>query len=231
MISCIIVDDEPHYIETIEEYVQKTLFLQLRGSFTNPRLALEYVYENPVQLAILDIDMPQMRGNELMKLLHQSTNTKVIFSTAYSNYAIEGYENDVIDYLLKPYDFDRFFKSACKAKTLFENTGQYITPSLFVKGAEKNQQIRITLAEINFIESNGHYTTIHTATQKYTDNRSLKELESLLPPKQFVRIHKSIIVHLDKVLQVTNTDVTLNNRQVLALGKGFREGLNKLLGI
>jgi DNA-binding LytR/AlgR family response regulator len=155
----------------------------------------------------------------------------VIFSTAHDNYAIEGYENNVIDYLLKPYDYARFFKAACRARDMMEPPALPPATSLFVKGAAKYHQIRVPLNTILYMESNDHYITIYTTTQKHTDNRSLKELEALLPPKQFARIHKSTIVNLDKVIEITHNDLTLNNQQVLALGKGFREALNKLLGI
>ncbi|MDG4650753.1 LytR/AlgR family response regulator transcription factor [Chryseobacterium arthrosphaerae] len=218
-IKCIIVDDEPLAISLLERYVEQIPFLELVFSTENPILALEYIQNHPSDLIFLDIQMPELTGINFMKIV--GDRQKYILTTAYSEYALEGYEHHIVDYLLKPVSFERFQKSIVKARERFsfqpaENT------HFFVKSS--GRQHRIGFHEIFYIESIKDYVNIRTETEEYIVLDTLKSMESQLP-ERFIRIHKSFIINLDKVKSIGARKVILADVEV-PIGDSYR---NKLL--
>ncbi|MDQ1097973.1 MULTISPECIES: LytR/AlgR family response regulator transcription factor [Chryseobacterium] len=219
-IKCIIVDDEPLAISLLGSYVRKVPFLELVFSVENPISALEYIQNHPSDLIFLDIQMPELTGINFMKILGDSK--KYILTTAYSEYALEGYEHNIIDYLLKPVSFERFYKSAIKAKqrlmTVENKAGTYF----FVKCS--GQQHRINFVDILYVESIKDYVNIRTETQEYIVLDTLKSMENQLPESSFARIHKSFIVNLDRIKSIGARNVTLLSDQEIPMGESYRAG-------
>ncbi|MDR2237608.1 MAG: LytTR family DNA-binding domain-containing protein [Chryseobacterium sp.] len=219
-IKCIIVDDEPLAISLLENYVRKTPFLELVFSAENPITALEYIRNNHCDLIFLDIQMPELTGINFMKIVGDTH--KYILTTAYSEYALEGYEHHVVDYLLKPISFERFHKSVLKAQERFsfhENTKE---PYFFVKSS--GQQYRINFNDILYIESIKDYVNIRTVEQEYIVLDTLKSLENQLS-EEFIRIHKSFIINLDKVRNIGLKKVILECEQEIPVGESYRANL------
>lgn len=223
-IKCIIVDDEPLAISLLENYVRKVPFLELVFSAENPITALEYIRNNNCDLIFLDIQMPELTGINFMKIVGDSH--KYILTTAYSEYALEGYEHHVVDYLLKPISFDRFYKSVEKARERFSFSENKKEPYFFVKSS--GQQHRINYNDILYIESIKDYVNIRTTDQEYIVLDTLKSLEIQLS-EAFVRIHKSFIVNLDKIKNIGLKKLVLESEQEIPIGESYRANLmNKL---
>ncbi|KPE51370.1 LytR/AlgR family response regulator transcription factor [Chryseobacterium indologenes] len=223
-IKCIIVDDEPLAISLLENYVRKVPFLELVFSAENPITALEYIRNNNCDLIFLDIQMPELTGINFMKIVGDTH--KYILTTAYSEYALEGYEHHVVDYLLKPISFDRFYKSVEKARERFSFSENKKEPYFFVKSS--GQQHRINYNDILYIESIKDYVNIRTTDQEYIVLDTLKSLELQLS-EAFVRIHKSFIVNLDKIKNIGLKKLVLESEQEIPIGESYRANLmNKL---
>lgn len=208
-ISCIIVEDEPLARNLLEQYIQKVPYLHLVQTFSNPLTAIEFLTANTVDLLFLDIQMPEITGVNLLKIL--SKKPLVIFTTAYSEYALEGYELDVVDYLLKPITLERFLKAVEKVvqrlHPIKKENGEEkqektieteVTPNfVFVKDGTK--LVKIRLQDILYIEGLKDYVIIHTPQQKVVSLQRMKNLEEQLPANQFIRIHNSYIVSLEAI--------------------------------
>jgi DNA-binding LytR/AlgR family response regulator len=233
MLKCTIIDDEPLATTLLETYISKVPFLELVKTFNNPMEGLIDFNSNPVDLIFLDIQMPQLTGIQFMKLLQN--RAQVIITSAYEEYAIEGFEHNVTDYLLKPISFERFYKGVEKAHNLTNPTqkiegnpdlhaatGGYI----FIKVETK--MVRVELDDILYIEGLKNYVSIHTKTKRIVTLQVMKQLEKVLPPNRFVRIHKSYIVALDKIVSIERQEVSINN-QILPIGVTFHEHFFKLL--
>ncbi|WP_419489127.1 LytR/AlgR family response regulator transcription factor [Chryseobacterium bernardetii] len=216
-IKCIIVDDEPLAISLLEQYVQKIPFLELVFSTENPIEALEYIQNNDSDLIFLDIQMPELTGINFMKIV--GAKQKYILTTAYSEYALEGYEHNIVDYLLKPVSFERFLKSAIKAQERF--SFQEEEACFFVKSS--GQQHRINFNEILYIESIKDYVNIRTVGEEYIVLDTLKSLENQLPNK-FVRIHKSFIINLDKIKSIGAKKLRVSEQEI-PIGDSYRSNL------
>ncbi|AZB23886.1 LytR/AlgR family response regulator transcription factor [Chryseobacterium bernardetii] len=216
-IKCIIVDDEPLAISLLEQYVQKIPFLELVFSTENPIEALEYIQNNNSDLIFLDIQMPELTGINFMKIV--GAKQKFILTTAYSEYALEGYEHNIVDYLLKPVSFERFLKSAIKAQERF--SFQEEEACFFVKSS--GQQHRINFNEILYIESIKDYVNIRTVGEEYIVLDTLKSLENQLPTK-FVRIHKSFIINLDKIKSIGAKKLKVSEHEI-PIGDSYRSNL------
>lgn len=216
-IKCVVVDDEPLAISLLESYVQKVLFLELVFSAENPVDALGYIQNNESDLVFLDIQMPELTGINFMKIL--GDKQKYILTTAYSEYALEGYEYNIIDYLLKPISFERFYKSALKAQERFSANKTHEDCHFFVKSS--GQQHRINFNEILFIESLKDYVNIKTENQEYIILDSLKSLENQLP-ENFLRIHKSFIINLNKIKSLSSKKVILTSDYEVPVGDMYR---------
>ncbi|WP_294290661.1 LytTR family DNA-binding domain-containing protein [uncultured Chryseobacterium sp.] len=220
-IKCIVVDDEPLAISLLENYIRKVPFLELVFSTENPIEALEYVQKNESDLIFLDIQMPELTGINFMKIL--GDKKKYILTTAYSEYALEGYEHHVIDYLLKPVPFERFYKSALKAQERFMMSENKEDTHFFVKSS--GQQHRINFKDILYVESIRDYINIKTAEQEYIVLDTLKSMEQQLPGMSFIRIHKSFIVNLHQINNVAGKKVTLISGNEIPVGESYRMNL------
>lgn len=220
-IKCVIVDDEPLAISLLESYIHKVPFLEMVFSTENPIEAMEYVQKSESDLIFLDIQMPELTGINFMKIL--GDKKKYILTTAYSEYALEGYEHHVIDYLLKPVPFERFYKSALKAQERFMMSENKEDTHFFVKSS--GQQHRINFKDILYVESIRDYINIKTAEQEYIVLDTLKSMEQQLPGMSFIRIHKSFIVNLHQINNVAGKKVTLISGNEIPVGESYRMNL------
>lgn len=220
-IKCVIVDDEPLAISLLESYVNKIPFLELVFSAENPIEAMEYVQKNASDLIFLDIQMPELTGINFMKIL--GDKKKYILTTAYSEYALEGYDHHIIDYLLKPVPFERFYKSALKAQERFMKAENKEETHFFVKSS--GQQHRINFKDILYVESIRDYVNIKTTEQEYIVLDTLKSMEQQLPETSFIRIHKSFIVNLHQISNVAGKKVTLISGNEIPVGESYRMNL------
>lgn len=229
MITCVIVDDKPLAIDILTDYIGKIPFLSLAYSSGNPLEALEFVHNNDISLIFLDIQMPELTGIQFMKILQGKC--KVILTTAYSKYALEGYEHDVVDYLLKPVPFDRFYKAVEKAKKIIKaeaptisNTLKNTSPSqaedLFVKTEYKIQ--RIPLDEILFIEARQNYVAIITPARQVLTLQNIKTIEEKLPSERFIRVHKSYIIAINKIDVIEKSSIQ-TGKHLIPIGDAYRE--------
>lgn len=218
MINCVVVDDEKHAIEILKGYISKLPTLKLVYSSTKPLDAFQFVQQNDVGLIFLDIHMPDLEGIQFLKLLQG--RIKVILTTAYSEYALEGYEHSVVDYLLKPIMFDRFLKAVQKVINEENNLSRVSdlnTSSenyFFVKTENRGKITKVRLDEILYVEGLGNYVNIFTHTQKILTLITFKELEDQLPGSLFIRIHKSYLINIEKVDGVDGNQITINKFQI-----------------
>jgi DNA-binding LytR/AlgR family response regulator len=203
MIKTIAIDDEPLALKLITGYISKTPFLELEGSFDNPLDAMDYLSGETTDLIFLDIQMPDLTGLEFIRTL--KNKPKIIFATAYPNYALEGFKLEVIDYLLKPFNYEEFLNSVRKAQNLIElerkamNKVEANEEFLFLKSEYKIR--RINFNDIKYIEGLKDYVKVYTVNEDkpILSLSSLKILESKLPQDKFMRIHRSFIVNLEKI--------------------------------
>jgi len=204
MIRTIAIDDEPLALQLVKGYISRTPFLELSAVFDNPLDAMEFLQENEVELIFLDIQMPDLTGTEFTRILGGSH--KIIFTTAYEKYALEGFRLEAVDYLLKPFNYEEFLKAAMKAERLIRleraDKGQEITANsefLFIKSEYKIR--RINFNDIRYIEGLKDYVKVYlvSETQPLLSLSSLKSLEEKLPKTKFMRIHRSFIVNLEKI--------------------------------
>ena len=242
MIKCLVVDDEPLALHILEDYISKVPFLELVKSTTNPIEALTLVQEGNIDLVFLDVQMPELTGIQFLKIANGKT--KVILTTAYPQYALEGYELDVVDYLLKPIAFDRFFKSAQKAQGIIqpnikqpvvETAHQQVQPQqqqdfstdfIFVKSEYKIQ--KVYLHQILFIEGLKDYISIFTTTERIITLQNMKKMEDTLPEKHFVRVHKSYIVALNKIDSIERSRIFIGDK-IIPVGDTYRDNFFKLI--
>lgn len=218
-ITCIIVDDEPMALNLVESYVEKTPFLQLKQKCSSAIEAMEFIKSEPVDLLFLDIQMPDLTGIEFSKMLPKET--RVIFTTAFDQYALEGFKVEALDYLLKPFDYPEFLAAVNKASTWFQLTKgtKSNAPSeekefLFVKSEYK--QLRIKLADVLFFEGLKDYIKIWIKDnpKPILTLMSLKSLEQELPETQFMRVHRSYIVSLKNIETVERSQIVINKKRI-----------------
>ncbi len=234
ILRCVIVDDEPEAVEIIKIYVEKTPFLETAFYTNDPLEAFMYLQRHTADVLFLDIEMPSMNGVELAKLL-QHTPTKVVFTTAYSHYAVEGFELSAVDYLLKPISFERFLKATQKiyknhpalvAPPASEPTPVAVAPEaaedfVLLKTSVRGQLVKLFLKDIIYIESQRNNTIFITDTSQTETIYSLKEIEDKLPKNLFCRVHKSFIISLQKITRFDNAHVYMRTRQ------NTREGIRE----
>jgi DNA-binding LytR/AlgR family response regulator len=231
----IIVDDEPLALEILEEFIKKVPELKLIKKCQNAIEAGEALRKNDVDLVFLDIQMPQLTGIEFVKSLTHPP--KIIFTTAYSQYALEGFELNAVDYLLKPISFDRFLKAVNKAMA---NTNNHAITEheelesgpdfIFVKADKK--LVRLKYNEIQYVEGLKDYVIIKTDTNRIITLQTMKSLEEKLPAPTFMRIHRSYIVNLEKISAVVGNMVEVLEKgqpKLLPIGKNYREELEKVV--
>ena len=211
-ISCIITDDEPFARKGLQGYVEKIDFLDLRGSCEDALQLSNMLQQQPVDLLFLDIQMPHITGVEFLRALRNPP--KVIFTTAFEHYAIQGFELDVMDYLLKPISYDRFLKAAWKARDYFalrEQTTNSV-PYLFVKSNGRLE--KIIFNDILFIEGMENYIAIYLENKKIITHSTIKSLLEKLPAKQFIQSHKSYVVAIDKINSIEGNTLHVQSYQV-----------------
>ena len=225
-IRCIAIDDEPLALRQISSYMDKTPFLETVALCQNAFDAIEYLATHDVDLMFVDINMPDLNGMDFVKSLAQKP--QVVFTTAYSEYAIEGFRVDALDYILKPISYAVFLKSANKAKAWFElnqkqpETIQTTQDSLFVKSEYK--MIRILLSEIKYIESSNEYIQIHLVNgEPVTTLIRLKVMEEQLPKDKFMRVHRSFIVNLDRVKMIERNRIVFEPNIYIPVGEQYKD--------
>lgn len=229
-LSCIVVDDEPLAVSKLQDYIERVPFLQCKESFTNGLKAFEYLRTHTVDLIFLDIQMPELTGIQLLKVLQNKP--AVILTTAYSEYALEGYELEITDYLLKPISFDRFLKAVNKinpGNTTGESKGATGEPSadfIFVKTEYKLQ--KVMLKSILYVEGMKDYLRIHTVEKPLMTLMSFQQLQELLPPDQFVRVHKSYLIAIDKIDTIERKSVVIQ-KKLIPISDTYYEGFLSLL--
>ena len=213
MIS-IAIDDEPIALDIVAAHAAKVPFIDLKASFTNAFEAISYLQQNKVDLLFLDIKMPDISGIEFLKAL--SKPPMVIFTTAYSEHAVQSFELDAIDYLLKPFSLSRFLKACNKAKELFDLRNQVPenkTDFIFIK--DGYEQVKVLLADILYIEASGNYTQIHLTENRLLSSRiTINELADILPSQQFLRTHRAFIIAKDKISKYDRSQILVGNRSI-----------------
>jgi two-component system LytT family response regulator len=226
-LNCVIIEDEPLARNLITEYVKKVPSLNLLEAFSNPLEALEALRTLPVDVLFLDVQMPEITGISLLKVLKK--RPLVVLTTAYSEYALEGYELDVADYLLKPITFERFLKSVDKIMQRLEAdpkpmvaTAEPVTSPAFVFVKDGTKLVKVRLDEILYVEGLKDYVTIHTINQKITTLQRMKALEEQLPAEKFIRIHNSYIVALDAIDVIQKSEVSIGSVS-LPIGDTYRK--------
>lgn len=221
MIRTAIIDDEPLAVQLLKGYVEKISTLELLYAGSNVFDVIKLVQENKLDMVLLDIQMPELTGIQFMKII--GNQCKVILTTAYSEYALEGYEYNVVDYLLKPFSFDRFASAILKMSDTkpFASTNEAVKPDhFFIKSEYK--LIRVNFDDILFIESLRDYIAIHTTTkQKILSLESLRNLDHSLPSDKFSRVHKSYIVALNKIHFVERNRIVINDQHI-PIGESYQ---------
>lgn len=235
-ISCVAIDDEPLALELLSKFIKQTPFLRLVGGFSNAIEALSYINQHEVNLIFMDIQMPDLSGMELARILDGKKNsgtTRVIFCTAYHQFALEGYKVEALDYLLKPYSYEDFLTAATKAYQYFGKMGTLIqassatsssTPSDYIFLKVEYQLVKVILKDISHIEAYKDYVKVHLKSKNHPllSLTSMKNMEELLPKDRFMRVHRSFIVSLDHIESISKNVIHIGTQQI-AVGDLYKE--------
>lgn len=213
---CLIIDDEPVARDILRKYINDTPSLVLSGECESALAALEFLKESSVDLLFLDVNMPRLSGISFLKSI--SDPPKVILTTAYSEYALEGFELDVVDYLLKPFSFERFLKAVNKVSLKESNAGK--DPAIVIKADGKTYRIQTN--DILFVESMGDYLTLHTTDQKLTFYKTMKSFAEELPSASFIRVHKSYLIALNKIDYLEGNLIFIHGHEI-PIGNAYKE--------
>lgn len=243
-INCIVVDDEPLALDILVDYISKIPFLTLIKSCENPLEALALVQEGNIDLVFLDIQMPELTGIQFLKIA--GNKCSFILTTAYQEYALESYDLNVADYLLKPIAFDRFYKAVEKVHSKFDKKEQISSPAqsssaeiqptaassplqdfIFVKTEHKIQ--KIYLNDILYIEGLKDYISIFTAEERVITLQSMKKMEEALPTHQFIRVHKSYIISMDKIECIERSRIKIEEKTI-PIGDTYRDAFYRIIG-
>lgn len=232
-VHCIIIDDEPLARKGLKEYIDDVDFLKLEAEFESPVKAAKLIGEGHVQLIFLDIQMPKITGLEFFKTLHHAP--PVIFTTAYPQYALDGFELNALDYLVKPISFERFLKAAMKVKEYYEvrqkNNVEASTENksdfFFIKA--DNKLVKVFFDEILFVEALQNYVAIHTLTKKFITYLTFKSIEDYLPADRFIRTHKSFIISASKIDNIDGNDIRIGEHHIPISRSAKDEVMEKLL--
>ncbi len=231
-IRCIAIDDEPLALKQIGSYIERTPFLETIALCSSAFEALRFIREGDIDLLFVDVNMPDLNGLDFVKSLDRKI--PVIFTTAYSEYAIEGFQVDALDYLLKPISYTMFLKSANKVKAWFDaNTKpseilQAPADYIFVKA--EHRLIRVFLADIKYIEGSNEYIIIHQIKEKpLTTLMRMKNIESVLPETMFMRVHRSFIVNLNQVKVIERNRIIFDEKIYIPIGEQYKDNFQKFL--
>lgn len=228
MIHCIAIDDEPLALQLIQEYCAKISFLKLEKTFTNTDEAISFMQNHKIDLLFLDIQMPDITGIQFYKNLQEKP--PVIFTTAYKDFAIEGFNVDAVDYLLKPFEYDRFLKACYKAKEYIEflSSQEVQLNSLFIK---VNYEImKVSLRDIDLIEALDDYIKIYIKPNPVLTLMTLKSIQEKLPSRDFVRVHRSFIIPLAKIEKFSKSKVCIAGKEI-PIGSSYSAVYDQLLEI
>ncbi len=234
MITCIAVDDEPLALKQLVGFIKRTPFLQLSGEFLSANGASDFLENHSVDLIISDINMQDVNGMQFVKSLDNPP--LVIFSTAYEEYALEGFKVDAIDYLLKPYGYNDFLKAATKARQYIEwreaavQAGNNSSDDDFIFVRADNQSIKVMFDSILYVEAMSEYIKIHFKEEKPVMTfMSVKLMSESLPANNFMRIHRSYIIALDSIAMVRRGEVELTDGTVLPISASYKDDLQKFI--
>ncbi|HEV8508640.1 MAG TPA: LytTR family DNA-binding domain-containing protein [Chitinophagaceae bacterium] len=237
-LNCIAVDDEPLALSLVCKFIEQTPFLNLVGQYPSAVEALKAIHSQKVDLIYLDIRMPDLNGIELARVIGKGPETpRIIFTTAFEQFGLEGYKVDALDYLLKPFNYEEFLRTATKAHSYFEliNRPAAVKPEnlddqyLFLK--VEYQWVRIALDDILYVEGLKDYVKVHLENEEkgVLSLTSLKDLEEKLPPRRFMRVHRSFIVALDKITSMTKTSLQIGKRHI-TVGDQYKDAFNQFVG-
>lgn len=247
ILNCVAIDDEPLALELISKFIQQTSFLRLVGRFSNAIEALSFINQQEVRLIFLDIQMPDLSGMELARVLDGKKNsdqTRIIFATAYHQFAIEGYKVEALDYLLKPYSYEEFLNAATKAYQYFERISTISSSPAIIPinqpiestGDEyiflkvEYQLVKVMLRDINFVEAYKDYVKVHLLSKPHPilSLSSLKSMEEMLPKNQFMRVHRSFIVGLNHIESISKNIIQIGNHN-LTVGENYKDVFQEFL--
>jgi DNA-binding LytR/AlgR family response regulator len=231
MMNCIAIDDEPKALEIIERYCEKTDAICLKATFREPVKAVEFLNREKIDLVFLDINMPDINGIQLITTL--AVKPMVIFTTAYSNHAVESYNLNAIDYLLKPITFERFLAAVNKAQNIFsiknnEAVKRESAETVFIKSGPQTYQVKIS--DIFYLEKDGNYITVYLRDKKILIRENMTDIFSIVPPDQFVRVHKSFVVAIKHITMIEVHQLIINGEKI-PIGSTYRESLRVRLGL
>jgi two-component system, LytTR family, response regulator len=236
MINCLIIDDEQPAIDIIEDYVKEVPYLKLIGTTTNPVEGLSIVNAGGVDLVFSDIHMPYLLGTDFVKA--STGKCKIIFTTAHEKYALEGFEMDIIDYLLKPISFPRFLKAVQKAQNIIEPSGAAKKQEenahetyILLRGDTKGSYTKVELNDIDYVEATGNYVCVVCGTKKTIAHTTMSAVENLLTQPQFIRVQKSFIVNISKIASITGNAIKLknNDKADIVIGSTYKDAFLEIM--
>ena len=227
-LSCIIVDDEPVARKILHEFVEQVPFMELQGKFENAAKAEAFLKNNTTDIIFLDIEMPKISGLQFLQKLE--VESLVILTTAFPQYALEGYELDIIDYLLKPFAFSRFLKAVQKAKDYYQmktrTAGALPSTYIFIKSDKRIEKIELN--DIIYAESVGNYVSIYTGNKKIIAYLTMKSLEAQLPAEDFIKIHQSYLLNCSKIEAIEGNEIKIANK-TLPISRNYREMVMRII--
>jgi two-component system LytT family response regulator len=226
--SCIIIEDEPLAVKVLSDYISQVPYLKIEGKFKDAILAAEYLSEHKTDIIFLDIHLPKLKGMNFLRTLVNPP--AVIVTTAYHQYAVEGFELNVTDYLLKPYEFERFLAAVNKVRTIKTkklelNDSEGIQNCIFLN--VQKRKVKIYFEDVLYIESQREYVKVVTLKKSYLSKMSTNEIETLLPPNLFKRIHRSFIISLNKI-ESYNAETIEINGVTIPVGRGYKFDIENL---
>jgi two-component system LytT family response regulator len=229
--NCIAIDDEPKALEVIERYCQKSDLVDLKATFREPVKAIEFLNREKIDLIFLDINMPDISGMQLLQTL--ATKPMVIFTTAYSNYAVESYSLNAIDYLLKPITFERFLAAVNKASNQLSLQNKPFAKddesgSVFIKSGPHTYQVKV--GDILYLEKDGNYITVHLKDKQILIRENMGDIFDMVPQSEFVRVHKSFVVAIKHIAMIEVHQLIINGIKI-PIGSTYREPLRARLGL
>jgi len=233
MIGCIIVEDQPPAQRVLKKYISDVGNMELKGTFADALQAMEFLKTSDIDLIFLDIHLPKISGIDFLRMLSQKPH--VILTTAFPDYALESYEYDVTDYLLKPFSFERFVQAVSKVKLTSSQKSGDAKPTetdsrpdiIFIKSGY--ELIKINVSEIRFIQSDADYTEVFTLEKKYLSQEPLRFWEETLDSRIFVRTHKSYILNISNIEKIIGNQVRLDEHTKIPIGRAYKEGFMQRL--
>ena len=226
MYTCYVIDDEEHAVEVLVNYIKRFPGLSLIGANINPVKAVDEIINSTIKIDIvfLDVDMPELSGLDVADII--SSNSAIIFTTAFPNYAVQAFEKNTADFLLKPISFERFAKSITKVQNIIKlqkPAEPQRDEHFFINPGARGKAVQLNYSDTVYVEGLKNYIVIHTADEKHITYLSMIEIEKALPAERFIRIHKSYIINVDKIKSVDGNSVVLTTRVELPIGNSFKE--------